>query len=225
MAKDEFLEEPLFREIDEDLRRDKWMRLWKRYRGLLFAAVVGILVAVAGSQVWLHYQLKGVAEASVQFADAQALAVTDAPAALAAFQRLAADGPEGYALLARLQAAALLDKQGDRAGAIAAYQQLAKDAPTPVYRDLATLLGILVELDASSAEITNREAIDSQLARLAADASPWRYSARELQALQAFAAGHKDEAERIANALIADQSTPAGIRNRARMLLTQTGQS
>lgn len=225
MTKDEFLEEQLFREIHEDLQRDKWSRLWQRYRGVLIAVVAGVLAAVAGSQVWLHYQREAVAQASVQFADADALAGTDAAAALSAFQRLAASGPEGYAFLARLQAAALMDKQGDRDGAIAAYRQLAADAPAPVYRDLATLLGILVTLNAPSTEITNHDEIDSQLARLASDDSPWRYSARELQAQQAFATGHKDEAERIVSALIADQNTPAGIRNRARMLLTQTGQS
>lgn len=224
MAKDELLDEPLFREIDEDLRRDKWMLLWKRYRGLLIASVAGILLAVAGSQIWLHHKRETVAAASVQFADAQSLVETDKTAALTALRSLAADGPTGYALLARLQAAALLDKQGDRAGAIAAYRQLATDAPESVYRDLATLLGILVELQEPAADGSHDD-ISARLARLAGDGNPWRFSARELQAQQAFATGNREEAERIVNALIADQATPAGIRNRARMLLTQTGQS
>lgn len=224
MAKDDLLDEPLFREIDEDLRHEQWMKWWKRYRGVLFAAIAGILLAVAGSQVWLHYQREAVDRSSVQFADAQALVDSDKAAALTAFRNLAAEGTAGYALLARLQAAALLEQQGDRAAAIAAYRQLEEDAREPVYRDLAALLGILVELK-TPADDALRTEIGTKLAKLAADTSPWRFLARELQAQLAFAAGNRQEAERIANQLIADQTTPAGIRNRARMLLTQTGQS
>lgn len=224
MAKDDLLDEPLFREIDEDLRHEQWMRRWQRYRGLLFAAIAAILLAVAGSQIWLHYQREAVNKSSVQFADAQALVDSDKAAALTAFQALAADGSAGYALLARLQAAALLEQQGDRTAAIAAYRQLEQDAPEPVYRDLASLLAILVELK-SPVEDAERNEIGSKLVKLAADTSPWRFLARELQAQLAFTAGNRQEAERIANQLIGDPTTPAGIRNRARMLLTQTGQS
>ena len=224
MAKDELLEEPLFREIDEDLRRDQWARLWKRYQSVVIAVIVGVLLAVAGSQIWLHFRDKAIATASVDFADAKAIAAKDPAAAIAAFNTLAADGPKGYALLARLQAAALLEQQGDRAGALAAYHQLEQDAPEPTYRDLATLLGVLVTLKAPSSEI-NADEVNARLVRLSGDANPWRFSARELQAQLALAAGNKQEAGRLANELVADPSTPAGIRNRARMLLTQTGQS
>lgn len=224
MAKDELLDEPLFREIEEDLRRDRMHVLWKRYRVLLIAAVAGILLAVAGSQVWLHFKHEAIAKASVRFADAQALEQTDRDGALAAFQTLAAEGPRGYALLARLQAAALFAKKGDHAGAITAYKQIEKDAPEPTYRDLATLLKVMVSLQAPADEI-DEEDVAAQLGRLATDSSPWRYSARELQAQMAFATGNKAEAERLVNILIADPTTPAGVRNRARMLLTQTGQS
>lgn len=224
MAKDELLEEPLFREIDEDLRRDQWQRLWKRYQWLVISAIAGILLAVAGTQIWQHYRQEDLAKASLQFANASALSAKDPAAAIAAFQSLAGNGPKGYALLARLQAAALMAGQGDRAGALAIFRQLETEAPEPAYRDLATLLDVLVSLQAPASEI-NADEINARLLRLAGDANPWRFSARELQAQMAFAAGNKPEAERLANALIADQATPAGIRSRARMLLTQTGQS
>jgi hypothetical protein len=224
MARDELLQESLFREIDEDLRRDRLHQLWKRYGSLVIALIVALLLAVAGYQIWQYFQRQAADAASVRFGAAQRLEATDPAAALAEFEALASTGPEGYALLAKLQAAALMAKQGNRAGAVAAYDRIARDSSDAVYRDLATLLSVFAALQAPIAEVDVPE-VQRKLATLAGDASSWRFSARELQALIALASGQKAEAERLLTALIDDPLTPNGVRSRAQQMLTQTGQS
>ncbi|MFO1128467.1 MAG: tetratricopeptide repeat protein [Rhodospirillales bacterium] len=218
MAKDDPLQDSLLREIAEDMRRDQLLNLWKRYGSVLIAVLVGILLAVGGYQIWKHFERQRLAEASMQFADAGARAATDPALAATAFAALASDGPAGYALLARLQEAALLAGQGDRAGAMAAYDSAARSTDIAVYRDLATLMSVLVAMQAPIAELDTND-VQGKLSRLAADGNPWRYSARELQALLALKSGQNAEADRLLKQLVADPGVPPGVRERAEVLL------
>ena len=222
MAKDELLQDSLLREVEQDLRRDRMLRLWKRYGAFAIALVVGLLLAVAAFQVWKHFERQRLAEASMQFAEASAAAATDPALATAGFAALASDGPHGYALLARLQEAALLARQGDRAGAVAAYERAARSTDNLVYRDLATLMSVLVAMQAPISEVDAND-VQSKLSRLAGDGNPWRYSARELQALLALKSGQAAEAERLLKQLAADPGVPAGVRERAEVLLATSG--
>jgi hypothetical protein len=61
--------------------------------------------------------------------------------------------------------------------------------------------------------------VQTKLARLAGDGNPWRFSARELQALMALKSGQTAEAERLLKQLVADPQVPAGVRERAEILL------
>jgi hypothetical protein len=49
--------------------------------------------------------------------------------------------------------------------------------------------------------------------------SPWRYSARELLGLSAYRVKNMPEAEKQFSELLADQGTPANLRERADMML------
>jgi hypothetical protein len=222
MAKDELLQDSLLREVEEDLRRDRMLRLWKRYGSFAIGLVVGLLLVVAGYQVWKHFERQRLAEASLQFAEAGAAAAGDPALAAAGFAALAGDGPRGYALLARLQEAALLARQGDRAGAVAAYDRAARASDDAIYRDLATLMSVLVAMQAPIAELDAND-VQGKLVRLSGDGNPWRYSARELQALLALKSGQAAEAERLLKQLVADPQVPAGVRERAEVMLATSG--
>ncbi len=222
MAKDEQLHDSLLREVEEDLRRDRMLRLWQRYRSFAVAVVVGLLLAVAAFQVWMHFERQRREEASIQFAEASAAAASDPTLATAGFAKLAGDGPRGYALLARLREAALLARQGDRAGAIAGYERAARSTDVAAYRDLATLMSVLVAMQAPVGELDAND-VQSKLARLAADGNPWRFSARELQALMALKSGQVAEGERLLKQLVADPQVPPGVRERAEILLATSG--
>src|SRR5471032_2891570 len=95
-----------FREVDEDVRRDRIIRLWTKYRYVFIALAV---LTVAGTGAWRaygHYRDQAAESAGGQFEAAAQLAREGKSAeAAAAFDALSKTAPSGYASLARLRAA------------------------------------------------------------------------------------------------------------------------
>jgi hypothetical protein len=222
VAEDRNQDDLLFREVDEDLRRDRYSQLWKKYGTLVMIAAVIVVGATAGIVAWRDHQ-KSVAEKDGDRYAAAALLARDGKTdqAAAAFAALAKDGTAGYRTLARLQEAALLAKKGDVKGAVAVYDALAADDGTDkAFRDLAVVLAAMASVDtADPAALTER------LKPLTAEANPWRYSALELTALLAERAGNHKAARDIYTRLADDAEAPGGIRVRARQMLGLLGES
>ena len=115
----------IFREIDEELRRDNLRKLWSRYGRYVIAAAVFVLVVAGAIVAWRDHQLSERRAQSTRYASAFALARdgkgTDA---VKVFAAIAKEGG-GYAVLASFEEAAWLAKLGDRKAAIAIYDRLA----------------------------------------------------------------------------------------------------
>jgi hypothetical protein len=216
-------QESLLREIDEDIRRERFAKLWKRYGTYLIAAVALLLAGIAGYRIWQEQAAARRGEAAEQFTAAVALASKDRVAAEERLRAIAEDGPSGYGLLAAFQQAALLAKSGDRQAARNAYQDLQRSASDPIYRDLAILSEAMVALGGEALPI-DADAIRNKLQPLTLDGNSWRFSARELTAVLAWRGGQTSEAKDQLNALAADPQTPADIRDRAQQMLAQIGQ-
>jgi hypothetical protein len=216
-------QESLLREIDEDISRERFAKLWKRYGTYVIAAVVLLLAGVAGYKIWQEQTIAWRGEAAEQFTAAMALASKDRPAAEERLHAIAKDGPSGYGLLAALQRAALLAKSGDRQAARNAYQDLQRSASDRIYRDLAVLSEAMVVLEGEALPI-DADAIRDKLQPLTQDGNPWRFSARELMAVLTWRSGQTGEARDQLNALAADPQAPVDIRDRAQQLLAQIGQ-
>ena len=210
----------LFREIDEDLRQEKYGVLWKKYGNTIIAGIVVLIGSVAGYQGWKAYDIDSRLADGERFARALNLPAGDgSDAALQAFNRLADEGRSGYAMLSRFQAAALLGERGERAQAAAAYDELASDGSIDaIYQGLAVILGALVDLDNADGEALMR-----RLAPLTADDNPWRYSAKEITALVAGRQGDTARAREIYGALASDAGAPQGVRTRAGEMLAVLG--
>lgn len=209
----------LLREIDEELRQEHYSKLWSQYGKLVIGAAVALVVGVAGYKGWQAYDISHRGELAEQFS-AAVVAELDGDLAKAheAFSALGAEASGGYAVLARFRAASTLAQQGDRTGAAAAYSRLSTDnSVDQQYRDLATILSVLNELDTAEPP-----AMMSRLARLSGDDSPWRFSARELTALAAVRSGDTQRAIDLFNQLISDPAAPSGVRARAQELLAAT---
>ncbi len=210
----------IFREVDEDLRQERYAKLWSRFGRYVIGAVVLIVVVAAVVIAWQNV-VEGQRQAEGErFAKALEMARGGATEqAATAFNRLAEDSGSGYRALARLQAAAALVKAGNTNEAVAVYDELAMDgAVDRILRDLGALLAAMHRFDvADNAEMQQR------LGPLVLDSNAWRYSAREMQALVLHRSGDVTQARTQLEALVDDPAAPNGIRSRAAELLGVIG--
>ena len=217
------LSDTLIREVDEDLRRDRLARLWKKYGSLLVGGIILLVLVVAGTEGWRSYQRSTHADASRRLAEAARLVATDPSAAAHAFTALAEDGPGDIAVLARLRAADALARAGDGAGARDAYEKLATTTSDPLYASLGTLFRAMLALEQPQANLAALEALSAELAPLTATDQPWRYTAQELLAAVSLERGDHDQAKELLEALRNDPLAPSEARARAGQVLTQSG--
>ncbi len=204
----------IFNEVDEEIRREQFKKLWDRYGILVVIAAVLIVAGVGGWRGYQWWQAKQAAEASVAYDAASELVDQGKPAeAEAAFAKLATDGTTGYRLLARLRAAAA---EKNPEAAVAAYDAIAKDSSVnTTLQELAAVRAALLLVDtAPLAEMTQR------LEPLTAAGSTFRHTARELLALASVKAGDSASAKKWIDMLLADPDTPQSARQRIDVLAT-----
>ena len=205
----------LFREVDDEVRRDKAADFWKKYQNFIYGGAALILAGVAGWQLWQHNQQKQAAEAGGRFEAAMTLAREDKhKEAAESFEKLASDAPSGYSQLARLRAAAELSSI-DAAAAVKAYDALAADSGLgPTLQELAKVRAAHLLIDAAP-----YKDLQARVETLAAGGGAWRNAAREILGLSAFKHSDFDAAGRWLDQLIIDKETPRGMRQRAELLM------
>ena len=204
--------DPLLREIEEELRHERFAKLWQRFGNWVIGAAIAVVAIVAGHQGWQSHQMSQREQASVRYTAAVRLAAgNNAAEAEKAFAQLAPAAPAGYAMLARFREAALAAKQGDSLRAASLYRRLAADGGLDnSYRDLAALQAAFAVADSAEPQ-----ALRQEIARLAAADSPWRHLARELSALLSLRAGDREAAREEFRRLAEDAAAPAALKARA----------
>jgi hypothetical protein len=201
----------IFREIDEELRRDNRLKLWARYGRYVIAVAVAALVVAGGIVAWREHQLAERRAQSTRYAGALTLARDGKEAdAAKVFAAIAQEGG-GYAVLASFEQAALVAKSGDRAPAIADYDHIAATGDLdPSLRGLALLLSVMQSLPEADAHQTIE-----RLAQLTGTGNPWRPTALELTALTRLKSGDKSGALDLYKGLADDLAAPPSLRARA----------
>jgi len=211
----------IFREVDEDLRRDRMERLYKRYGGVVLAAALAIVAGTGAYTAWRNWQQSQHQQETAALTAALSQAGQGAEKGVEALAAFAGKADPGMAGLAQLNAAALLTREGKTAEAVAVYDKLAANGSVgPVYRDLASLLSVMHQLGSG-----DPAQLRARLQPLTAESSPWRFSAREMSAVLAARAGDKDKARTLFQQLADDSQAPAGVRSRAADLATLYGKS
>ena len=107
----------IFREVEEDLRHDRYAKLWAKYGKYVIAAAIAFVVATAGTVAWRDHQRKERAAESERYAAGMMMiAENKLPEAADAFAALAKDAGGDYGALARLEEAGLRAQAGDADG-------------------------------------------------------------------------------------------------------------
>ncbi len=209
------MSDDLFREVDEEVRQDQYLQLWKRYGVYIAGVVLAVILITVSVVVWRDLQ-RGELEANGEKMLAALAVIEERPdEALDQLAALGDEGTKGYRLLARLREAALLSARGDARSAVAIYDTVAADTgQEKIYRDLAKLLSV-----SHGMSIMDRGEVEDRLAPLVGDDNAWRYSARELVATAALASGDTAAAREAFQALVDDADAPSGVRARGAEML------
>ncbi len=208
----------VFREVDEEVRREQLKKLWERYQYLIIGVVFLIVVGVGGWRLYEWHLTRQAGQIGTQFENAIALAEAGKnEEAEKMFAQIAADGTPAYRALARIRQAAQ-QAQVDSAAATETYKQIAADTSVEeVLRDIASLRAAGLLIDAGSYADARK-----LLEPLAQAGREFRHTARELLALNAWKASDRQGAMKWYAAILTDPETPASARTRVEMLIALT---
>lgn len=219
----------IFDEVDDDLRGERSRALVRRLAVPAIVLVVLVALGTGGWQAWRWRQeqqaraVSGTFIAAMQAADAPTPGGQQAGRAEAErlFATVAAQGPDGYRVLAELREAGLRADGGELPAALALWNTVSADpGADPLLRDYASLLWAQHQVDAG-----DPAAVRSRLAPLMTPENAWRPLATEAQALLDLRTGNDAPARVALRRIASDVTAPAGARQRATVLLQSLGET
>lgn len=207
----------LFREVDEDLRREQYKAIWDKYGLIIIGVAVAIVVGVSGYKFWQYWQAKVAGEAGAEFSKAiNLIEAGKANEGQALLDSIRKSSSKGYQAIATLRLAATKASAGENSQAVALYDQMVKAGQgDQILRDFAQIQAATLRLD-----VAGLDEIKTRLTGLTQASSPWRHSARELIGLSAYKAGKSEEAQKYYREIVADRLSPTEMKRRAEMMLT-----
>jgi hypothetical protein len=197
----------IFREVEEDVRRERFEKLWKAYGNYLIAAVALVFLGIGGWQLWDRHVQQERARVAASFIAAQR--ISNPQAAASALVDVARTAPKGYALVARLSEAGAMMASGQQSSAIDLYKQIAKEDSGSI--------GMVARLRAAwaLADSASRTQLEDLLKPLNQPGSAWRQNAQEVLAYADYRAMDMKSALAKFSALAADPQAPDSTRRRA----------
>ena len=200
----------IFREVEEDVRREKLEKFWKAYGDYVIALVAVIIIGIAGFELWQRYETTQRDKASVAFTAAQR--IPDPKSAAEAFADLAKTAPKGYSLLARLEQASSMLAMGQKESAIALFKEIANEDKGGT--------GAVARLRAAwaMADTTPRADLENFLAPLRTPSSLWKQMADEILAYSDYHNNQMAKAADEFSALANDGNAPPQLRSRAQAM-------
>ncbi len=210
----------IFREVEEEVRRDKMVELAQKYGTHILAGAILVVGVVGGYSLWnWSVESQRAAESDKYSAAVELVENEETDNALASFEALANDAGGGYRVLALFRRAGTLAETGNREKAVEIYDQIvAEGVAGDELRDLARVKAALTLLD-----LANLSEIRQRMSSLVDSQSAFRFSAREAIALSAFADGSLEEARSEFQLLAFDPLTPVNLRSRAQEMLIILG--
>lgn len=200
----------IFREVEEEVRRERYEKLWKKYRDHITAVGALVIIGVAGFQLYRVYEQRQEEKASIAYAAAtEMLDRGQAAAAAPQLAAIAKTAPGGYAAVAKLAEADALFSEGQKEDALRIYQQIANGNDP--------YLGATARLHAAwaIADSAPRSDVEALLTPLLENSNAWHLLARELVAYEDLRGGNKVAALQAYQEIARNTDAPNGLKTRA----------
>lgn len=200
-----------YREVDEELRKERIGTVWSRYGLWILAALAVLIAAGVGYGLWHSAQVKQAARESEMLDKIIADLGTGQDKTVAPqLTTLKASDSDGYRAAALLTEADLALGKGNAVAAAAAFGRIAADTGLPQpYRDLALVRQTAAEFDTVSPAV-----VIARLTPLARPGNPWFGSAGEMVGAAYLKQGKPERAAPLFAAVAKDDSVPETIRAR-----------
>ncbi len=205
----------IFREVEEEVRRERFELLWKKYGDFIIAGAALIIIAVAGFELWRIYQQRAALKASVTFSAAQQmLEQGQTKSAALTFSKLADSAPGGYSQISLLNKANALYASGSVAEAVNIYKQVAANG-NALLAPVARIRAAWATVDTSP-----RTEVQSLLQPLLDPSNAWHPMAQEILAYADYRNGDFDKARSEFSAIANDANAPGAVRGRSKAMAT-----
>lgn len=192
----------LFREIEQDIRNERWQRLWHSFGKAMVAISLAIVLGTAGGVAWKDWRKSRAEERTDRLLRAvERMEAGDYKGGIGLFDATIEDDASPYAEMALLRKAGAQALGKDEKSAAATYETLAA-------RRAGGEARVFVELGALMAgkPMPAKDAV-------------FNYTGRTAEAWRLLDAGKKDEAVAMFAALRDDKDAPVSLRQRARLAL------
>lgn len=204
----------IFREVDEDIRQEKYRRLWNRFGFLIIGFAVLIVVGTGGYRGWLYWQETQSRNSGDTFLNAISLSEAGDTQEAAALYGELESAVGGYPALAQMRIATDLANAGETAEALAQFDALSRNtALDQSLRDVAALRAAYLAVD-----IEGYTDVADRIEGLTGDTGAYRGAAREILALSAWKQGDFATAQKWISDLEQDPETPVEINQRVTLL-------
>ncbi|MEP2707496.1 MAG: tetratricopeptide repeat protein [Roseibium sp.] len=204
----------IFREVDEDIRQEKFRRLWDRFGYLVIGVAVLIVVGTGGYRGWLYWEETNSHKAGDTFIEAVQLSDDGKYQEAAELYGELENSIGGYPAISRLRAATDLANSGSASEALAQFDALTIDSKlAPSLRDIAALRAGYLAVD-----LEDYPSVADRVEGLTGETGAFRAAARELLALSAWKNDDIDTARKWISDIENDSETPVDITRRVTIL-------
>ncbi len=208
------MSEEFVREVDEDIKEEERIKLWKKVFPYVVSVSLGIIIFTSGYVFWNNYteslnqQLGDDFTAAVQLANEE-----DLDASILALNRIVDEGSDGYVTLAKMKKASLLIQRGELELGLNIYLDLERNAVDQSFRDIASILYVLNSMDTK-----DPKALLEKINKLESS-QIWRSSALEMKAFLKLKQNKIEEAIKIFEGILNLPSTPSSLATRAKNMV------
>ncbi len=203
-------------EVNDEVRRDRLFRAFRRYGWI---AVVGV-VAVVGTAAWFEYSRSQTESDAQAFGDAILNALDDETSEqrIAALKAIPTDRPGQEALVAFLTSSEAAAGADDKTAAADALNGVGGEGLEPFYAQLAQFKRLMLETDTLEPQARREE-----FRQLAAPGSPLSLLAQEQIALTYVEEGDTVKAINTLQEILDDAEVTQSLRQRASQLMVALG--